>query len=105
MTRSYHTFSHAHEASSTQAIPEGFVGKARLTLYPQDDNDGDHRFYQQTAYGLDYLHAVFTLVNGDYAGYTIDQIIAIAINPQAAHCSPEQRQTMEGWIMSTRLLI
>lgn len=78
------------DPSSTKAIPEGLVGKARLTLFPKDC--GYQGLFHQTAYGLDYLQAVFTLVNGDYAGRTIEQIIAIAFNEQATAHSYDQRQ-------------
>ena len=102
MTRSHNIFNYSHDYSSV-TIPEGLVGRVRLTLCsPHDDNQS---ILHHTAYGLVYLQGVFTLINGQYAGRTIEQIIAVAINDQAAQCSYAQHRTLDSWITSGRLLM
>lgn len=103
MIQSYNSYQQSNDSSSTKFIPEGLTGKARFTLCPQDD--GNQRLLWQTVYGLVYLQGVFTLVNGHYAGHRIEQIIAVAMNEHAAHCSHAQRQTMDTWMTSGRLFI
>ena len=102
MTRSHNTFNYSHNQPSA-IMPEGLVDKSRLTLC--STHDGNQSIFHHTAYGLVYLQGVFTLINGQYAGRTIEQIIAIAFQEQATGQSYDQRQTMSGWITSVRLLM